>query len=96
MRPFLKAVGLVGSLSTTQPSSVAAAASDQQPLRGLFCTMAEKFPKSSDASVLFYNKHLWQHCLALLVCVLVNTVLRSFAMRTTSVDFDHMTLFEGC
>ena len=73
MRPFLKAVGLVGSLSTTRPSSVAAAASDQQPLRGLFCTVAEKVLKKSDPVVnIFYNGHPWQLCLALLVCVLEN------------------------
>ena len=72
MRPFLKAVGLVGSLSTTRPSSVAAEASDQQHLRGLFCTVAEKVSKKSDP--ILYNGHPWQHCLALLVRVLGNIV----------------------
>ena len=81
MRPFLKAVGLVGSLSTTQPSSVAAAASDQQPLRGLFCTVAEKVPRKSDHVVnIFYNGNPWQLCLALLVCVLGNIAGRHLSI----------------
>ena len=54
MRPFLKAIGLVGSLSTTRPSSVTVAASDQQPLHGLFCTVAERVPRKSDPAVNIY------------------------------------------
>ena len=92
MQPFLKAVGLVGSLSTTQPSSVATTASDQQPLRGLFGTVAKKVPSKSDPVVnIFYNGHPWQLCIALLDCVLGNC--KSFALRSAFINFDHATLF---
>ena len=61
---------------------MAVAASDQQPLYGLFCIVAEKVPRKSDPILnIFYNGHPWQLYLALLVCILGNIAVSILIMQ---------------